>query len=238
MRISLAVFLFILCFALPVYTLEKNHLFREAFDSLENWRPLSFPKIKSHTTYTVESTGKESYLKAESKSSASGLVYKKTFSIYEYPKAKWRWRVDLFSLKGDPSKKSGDDYPIRVYFMFRYDPEKASFFEKMQYGLAKKIYGEYPPHSTLNYVWSYTDKIPDVLVSPFTDKARIVVLRKGERYRGQWIVEEVDVLADYRKAFGKNPPSTAGVAIMSDSDNTRGEAASSVDFLEVYRDAP
>ena len=38
---------------------------------------------------------------------------------------------------------------------------------------------------------------------------------------------------DYRKAFGKDPPKTASIAIMNDSDNTGEAAVSYVEFIEV-----
>lgn len=237
-RLSAILFLLILCSALPVHTVEKQILFREEFLSIDRWRPLYFPKIKLHATYAVKSDGGEQYLSAESRASASALLYKDEFSVYEYPKAGWRWRVDTLSLKGDPQKKSGDDYPIRVYFMFRYDPEKATFFEKIRYGIAKKLYGEYPPHSTLSYVWSYAETAATMYDSPYTDKAKIIVLRNGKSSLGRWMVEERNILEDYRRVFGKDPPQTAGIALMADSDNTGGETASSVDFIEVSRDVP
>ena len=41
---------------------------------------------------------------------------------------------------------------------------------------------------------------------------------------GQWVTAERDIVADYRRAFGTEPPPIVGIAIMSDSDNT-GESA-------------
>ncbi|MFH2113960.1 MAG: DUF3047 domain-containing protein [Spirochaetota bacterium] len=40
-----------------------------------------------------------------------------------------------------------------------------------------------------------------------------------------WLQESVDVLADYRRAFGTEPPDRVTLASMSDADNT-GESAS------------
>ena len=47
--------------------------------------------------------------------------------------------------------------------------------------------------------------------------------------------ESVNILEDYRKAFGVDPPATAGLAVMSDTDNAGGSAAAYIDFIEVYR---
>jgi len=45
--------------------------------------------------------------------------------------------------------------------------------------------------------------------------------------------ESVKVLEDYRRAFGKDPPATAGLAVMSDTDNAGGSAVAYLDFIEV-----
>ena len=34
---------------------------------------------------------------------------------------------------GDVGKKEGDDYPARLYITFEYDPDKVSFYRKLQY---------------------------------------------------------------------------------------------------------
>lgn len=210
-------------------------LFREDFASLDRWKPLYFPKIKKHTSYTIETSAGETYLRAESDASASGLVYQGTYNVFDYPKARWRWKVNNVYAKADPATKEGDDYPIRVYIIFAYDPDKAGFLDKVKYELGKSIYGEYPPDSTLNYVWSSRDGGNRVITSPYTDRAKLIMIERGAKRAGQWVTEEVDVLDDYRKAFGEDPPAKASIAIMSDSDNTREKAVSFVDFIEVYR---
>jgi hypothetical protein len=39
--------------------------------------------------------------------------------------------VDNVCKKGDIRDKSGDDYPIRVYVMFPYDPKQADITERL-----------------------------------------------------------------------------------------------------------
>jgi hypothetical protein len=139
-RITISIILFVLMLAFPVNsarTEEKQILLREDFTTLDNWKPLYFPKIKKHSAYTIEKDGDRHYLKAESNASASAIVYKESFSVHDYPKVKWRWKVDNIYVKGDPSRKEGDDYAIRVYVMFEYEPEKAGFGERIKYSLAK-----------------------------------------------------------------------------------------------------
>jgi hypothetical protein len=39
-----------------------------------------------------------------------------------------------------------------------------------------------------------------------------------------WVDEERNIYEDYKKAFGEEPPMINGVAIMSDTDNTKEQA--------------
>ena len=220
----------------PAFGSGPDILFRENFESLAQWEPLTFPKIEAHTSYTLVKEGGNSILKAESRASASAMVYRRTFNIYDNPRIRWCWKVEQLSDWGDPREKPRDDYPIRVYVMFSYDPAQASLGDRLIYGVARTIYGKYPPHSTLNYVWTGHHVPERIIVSPYTEKARIVLLEKGMERVGQWVEESVHVLDDYRKAFGKDPPSVAGFAIMSDTDNTGESAAAYIGFIEVGKD--
>jgi hypothetical protein len=234
----MAVIFFFFIIVATGFSAGPDVLFRENFDSLAQWEPLTFPTIKNHSTYTLVREGGKSILKAESRSSASAIVRRRTFNIYENPRIRWRWKVEQLSDLGNPKEKSGDDYPIRVYIMFQYDPARATLGERLIYNAAKAIYGKYPPHSTLNYVWTGRNIPERYMVSPYTEKAFIVILEKGKERVGKWVEESVNVLDDYRKAFGKDPPAMAGLAIMSDTDNTGESAVACLDFIEAGKDRP
>lgn len=235
-KIVLLLFIFFMIAGAAAVGAESNVLFRVNFSSLSDWEPLTFPKIKNYSKYTLVSEGEKSVLKAESHASASAIVYNRTFNVHEYPRISWRWKVTQLSNSGNPKEKAGDDYPIRVYVMFQYDPARASLGERLIYNASKIIYGKYPPHSTLNYVWTGT-KIPERFIpSPYTGKAYMVVLEKGKERAGQWVGESVNVLEDYRKAFGEDPPASAGLAVMSDTDNMGTSAEAYLDFIEVGKD--
>jgi hypothetical protein len=214
---------------------DRSILFREDFNSLDNWKPFFFPKIRKHSTYTIEAAGQDHVLKAESSGTASAIVYKESFNVYDHPRVRWRWKVDSVYKKGDARTKEGDDYPIRVYVMFEYDPEQAGAFEKMKYGLARSIYGKYPPHSSLSYVWANRDESGKFLASPYTDRAKMVLLEKGAEKAGTWQEAEVNILEDYEQAFGKKPPARARLAVMNDSDNTGVSSVSYLDYIVISK---
>jgi len=220
---------------LNLYADGDRVFLREDFIDLQDWKPLFFPKIKRHTEYAIEKDGDKSWLRAESNASASGLILKKEFNVFEYPKLKWRWKISNVYLKGNAEEKSGDDYPIRIYVIFKYDPDKATFGNRIKYGLAKAIYGEYPPQSGLTYIWESRAHNKRIITSPFAEETKMIILESGEDKVGKWLQEEINILEDYMKAFGNTPPPVAGLAIMNDSDNTGEKSVSYVDFIEISK---
>jgi hypothetical protein len=214
---------------------NEKVLFREDFQSLEQWKPLFFPKIKNHSTYAVHAEEGGTSLRAESQGSASGLVYQKTFNPHEFPLLRWSWKVENVYEKGDVRKKEGDDYPIRIYLMFSYDPARVGFYDRLKYNAAKLLYGEYPPDSSLNYIWANREDDQRIVSSPYTDRSKMLLIDQGKSKVGEWVNHECNIIDDYREAFGKEPPGEARIAIMNDSDNTGEHSVSYVRFLEVYQ---
>lgn len=234
-RWLILVFLTIISFPLFSYSKEESLLFRDDFNNIDNWKPLYFPKIKKHTIYSVISDGDNRYLRTESNGSASALIYQNEFNVYDYPNVRWRWKTDNIFQKGDPLIKAGDDYPLRIYIAFKYDPSLAAFSERLIYNSVKLLYGEYPPLSSLNYIWSSKENNARILVSPYTERSQMILLQQGSSNIGKWMNEEINIIKDYRSAFGKEPPPLATIGIMNDSDNTGEKAVSYMDFIEVSK---
>jgi hypothetical protein len=234
---SILTVLLALCASPGVRAADSDVLLREEFTSLDAWRPLTFPKIERHSAYSIAANAEktESWLKAVSDNSASGLVWKKQYDVYAYPLLRWRWRVENVYTKGDATKKSGDDYPARLYVIFPYDPGTAPAGKRFKYGLAKAVYGEYPPDSGLNYVWESRENPAEFVVSPYTDSVVMFLKERGAAKVGQWVEESANIVEDYRKAFGKDPPHTASLAVMNDSDNTGEKSESAIDWIEISR---
>ncbi len=210
-------------------SLNAQILLKEDFNSLDNWEPLTFERIEKHSTYEV----KDSVLVARSKASASGIKFKKTYDIYKYPVLSFKWKINNVYKKGDAKTKEGDDYPIRIYVMFEYNPDKASFFQSVKYEFVKSTYGEYPPHSTVNYIWSNKVQNEKIITSAYTNKSKMLVKNSGNKNINLWETHKVNVLDDYKKAFGEMPPTKVTLAIMTDSDNTGESSLSYIDFIEV-----
>lgn len=191
----------------------------------ENWEPLHFKDIERHTDYSPVNTKDTYVIKASSKNSSSGLIRKIRIDPLKYPVVEWSWKISNVYEKGNARKKSGDDYPARIYITFAYEPDKAGFFQKVKFEAIKAIHGQYPPTSALNYIWASKLKKGSILANPFTEKVKMIAVQSGSEKASQWVKERRNILRDYREIYGENPPEISGVAIMTDSDNTGEEAA-------------
>ncbi len=188
------------------------------------WKPLTFKKIERHTTYKLVKDDGKVVIKAIAKASASGLTREIKINPKEYPIVQWQWKVTNVLKKGNVKRKDGDDYPARIYITFEYDPSKLSLAEKAKYEAVKVLYGQYPPHGAINYIWENKAPLGTVVPNPYTDRVKMIVVESGEAKLNQWVNEERNLYEDYKKAFGEEPTLISGVAIMTDTDNT-GESA-------------
>ena len=189
------------------------------------WASQTFPRIASHTRYALVRDGDTVVVRAEADASASGLVFRLSAPAAEVARLRWRWKVDRLPQGADTSRKGFDDAPARVYVTFRHDPAKLGPLDRLLYEAARAVYGEAPPHASLMYVWDGAGPAGRSFPNPYTPRVRTIVVEGGRARLGQWLDYERDIAADYRAAFGEDPPPISGVAIMTDADNT-GDRAS------------
>lgn len=187
------------------------------------WRPLRFPRIERASVYeTVREEGLAA-VRAESRCSASGLVLPlEHVDLDRTPVLRWKWKVEKPLPARSERARSGDDFAARVYVLFRFEPSRASLWERLQHRVAGRLYGESVPGDALNYVWSSGEERGETWRNPFTDRSWMVSLGRGPL--PSWRDEDVDVAADYRAGFGVDPPPVVGIGLMTDSDNLCGEA--------------
>ena len=140
-----------------------------------------------------------------SKSSANILLKPVEFNPNEYSVIRWHWMVNKFPeyASTNGSIDTIDDYAARLCVVF---PSWSLWTTKF-----------------LVYVWD--DRATDtgaVKPSTFSNNCKLLVVENGSKHKGQWVTEERNIIEDYRKVFGSNPPKKAGaIGIMSDSDDTK-----------------
>ncbi len=186
----------------------------------EGWKPLTFKKISKLTTYELVKDGERIVVKATSDASASGLTKEVKIDPKEFPVVRWHWKVENLLKNSDATRKDGDDYPARLYITFEYEPEKVSFGKKLKYKAGQVLFGDIPI-GAINYVWERKAPVGSIIDNAYTDFVKMVVVESGPQRLGMWVDEERNIYEDYKKAFGEEPPMINGVAIMSDTDNTK-----------------
>lgn len=230
-------------FTLALFAVNESVLVIDRFSGELNdkglpkgWKSLTFEKIKRHTKYSLEQENGNYFVKAESNMSASGIYKEVEVSPKEYSYLSWRWKVENIIKKDDARKKEGDDYPARIYVTFKFNPDEASFFEKMKYEMVKKIRGRYPPKGAINYVWANQLPKGKTIDSPYTARSKIIAVESGTEHLNEWLKEKRNIYADYKKLFKEEPPMINGIFIMTDSDNTKESATAYYDDIIFRKD--
>ncbi|WP_150911753.1 DUF3047 domain-containing protein [Marinobacter halotolerans] len=206
---------------------EKESLlkpFSTATSLAPEWEELKFPNIDRLTRYTLVTENGQQAVMASTDNSASGLIARIRVEPGEKLMLRWRWKISSVYENGNARRKSGDDYPARIYVAFEFEPDKAGFFERAKRQAAALVFGQELPGNALNYIWANQLDKGTLVANPFTDTTMMIAVESGNDKAGQWLSAERDIVADYRRAFGAEPPAIVGVAIMSDSDNTGASA--------------
>lgn len=172
-----------------------------AESGLAGWSKKSF---KGETEYRIVEDAGQKVLQANSQGTASGLVFETEYDPKEYPVLSWRWKVANTLVKGDSRTKAGDDYAARIYVVFPH-----WFFPKTR---------------TLNYIWANQLPKGSSQISPFASNDMMIAEESGSDKVGQWVSVRRNIVEDYRRAFGEDPPKIGAIAIMTDTDGT-GESA-------------
>lgn len=190
------------------------------------WRVVPISKLKP-TAYRSLLWDGVPAIQARADSSMALLAREVQVDLAQTPVLCWRWRVENLISQADMFKKSGDDYPARVYVAFSLPASSMSLAVRAKLKLARAIYGDLVPDGAINYVWDKDNPVGTLQPNAYTDRTHMKVQRSGGLQLGQWVMERVNVWEDAQRAFG--PLSTQDLrlnvlAVASDTDNT-GETA-------------
>jgi hypothetical protein len=189
------------------------------------WAPQTFPRIPRHTRYEFIVDEGRIVAAAAADASASGLIHRLDVPAANARILRWTWKGLRLPEGGDIRQRGADDAVARVYVAFRTPPERQTWLERLIVETLRAIYGEAPPDASLMYVWDAKAPLGTRLANPYTNRVHTVVVESGDARVGEWLAYRRDLVADYRAAFGSDPPPIAGVAIMTDTDHTGTRAA-------------
>ena len=186
----------------------------------QGWLPVRLMRLKKMTEYMLVDYGGTTVMKAIANASASGLRHAVSVDLGSLPFLQWRWKVPQMIEGANNTETLVADSPARVIVTFEGGREQLPPEEQMNYDLALALTGNKMPYATLMYIWE--NRLPEgtIITHHMTSRVKMVVAGSGSRQLNTWHDERRNVLADYRRAFGEDPPRVASVGIMSDSDNT------------------
>jgi hypothetical protein len=169
---------------------------------LAGWDQKSF---SGATVYNIVNESGRKVLKANSNSTASGLVKRIKVDLNKTPFLNWSWKIDAQLKDLNEQSKQGDDYAARIYVI---------------------VDGGFFPWNSkaMNYVWSSNQARGTEWGNAYLPKnAKMTAVRGQQDRAGVWQNEKRNVKQDFKKLYGKNILKIDAVAVMTDTDNSKGK---------------
>ena len=169
---------------------------------------LQVRKVRGADNKTIYSIGKNesgNFLKAVADNAASGLGKEVKINLNKTPFINITWKIekDLSGIKEDTKK--GHDFAARVF-------------------VVKKTGATPLSNRAINYVFSSNNEIGSNWPSPYTKKSIDNVLASTQNNLNEWITVKANVKEDFKKFHNLDVNELDGLAIMSDTDNSKMRA--------------
>jgi hypothetical protein len=187
------------------------------------WQTFTLPSKKTTRFSRIAIDGRDAVM-ASADGSASMLRHKVRVPADQLQQVRFSWKVPQLIANSDLALREGDDSPVRVVLAFEGDRDKWSAKNAMLSELTRTLTGEEMPYATLMYVWSNQHAPESIVLNPRTDRIRKLVVQSGPQKLKQWLDYERNIKADFERAFGEAPGALVGIALMTDTDNTRSSA--------------
>ncbi len=167
----------------------------------------------NNTVYTVGSNENGNFLKAVADNAASGLGKELKIDLNKTPFINITWKIES-DLRGiRENTKKGHDFAARVF--------------------AVKKTGATPlSNRAINYVFSSNKEIGFNSPSPYTKKSIDNVLSTTINNFDKWVTVKANVKEDFKKFHNLDVNELDGLAIMSDTDNSKKRAVAY--FQNIY----
>jgi hypothetical protein len=164
-------------------------------------------KYKGETTWTLGSNQNGNFIKAEAEGKGSGLGKEVLINLLKTPFINITWKVEK-NLSGIvENSKKGHDYAARVFVI-------------------KKTGSTALSNRAVNYVFSSNNEVGKNWPSPYTKKSIDYVLSSTKDNSNVWVTVKANVKEDFMKLHGIEVLDISGVAIMTDTDNSKLKAIS------------
>ena len=179
-----------------VFEFTKNEI-----DSLE------VKKLKGKTIYSLGSNEKGNFLRAEAKGQASGLGKEIKINLLKTPFINITWKVEKDLHGIIENSKKGHDYAARVFVI-------------------KKTGTTALSNRAISYVFSSNNLINENWSSPYTKKSIDYILSTTKEHKNKWVTVKTNVREDFKRLHGIDVNELTGIAIMTDTDNSKLKAIS------------
>ena len=232
MRICSRIYLFnryLIAILFPVVAASFSPVFAQIDSHLtaDGWQEFTFEN-KPENRFKRLGTG---IIEIETDSSVS-IAYlpleATNLDLRSTPHLAFEWQHEGQIMDTDVSKKGGDDRILAIYLAFPYQPEYASFKEKLLRPLVVAAKGRDAPGRLLTYLWAGAPEVGRWFENPYTGKAGYMQVIQGAKdgsNRGDiWRGHKVNIVRDFEERFGHFPPIPAYLAVGVDSDDTGTKA--------------
>ena len=202
------------------------------------WNFYRIAPYKKNTVYRLENYQGRTVLSANSKTSASGLAVKLRPRQANNLWLQWEWKALSPIPEADNAERYHDDAPLRILVAFDGNKSKLPLKEKLNFEMANLISGQEMPYATLMYIWSGKSPVDTIINNAHTSRIKMIVVDSGWDNLGTWHKHQRDLAADYKRAYGVPPGEVIGIALLTDTDNTKSEARAIYGDIELIRKSP
>ena len=164
-------------------------------------------KYKGETTWTLGSNENGNFIKAEAEGKGSGLGKEVLIDLSRTPFINITWKVEKDLSGIIENSKKGHDYAARVFVI-------------------KKTGSTALSNKAINYVFSSNNEVEKNWPSPYTKKSIDYVLSSTKKNLNTWVTVKANVKDDFMKLHDIEVSDISGVAIMTDTDNSKLKAIS------------
>ena len=181
---------------------ESVNVFEFTENELSTLKVRKVRGADAKTQYSLGSNENGKFIRAEANNSASGLGKEIKINLNDTPFLNITWKIEKDLPGIDEGSKKGHDYAARVF-------------------VVKKTGVTPLSNRAMNYVFSSNNDVNTYHPSPFTKKSIDYVLSTTKENLNKWVTVKVNVRDDFKKFHNLDLDEINGVAIMTDTDNSK-----------------